>query len=438
MSHCIIYPSSLSGSIIVPGDKSISQRAALLASIAVGNSNIEGFLNGEDAKSTLMAVEKLGAKVNYISDTKVIITGTSGKFKNLNDPLNLGNSGTGTRLLAGLLAGIGVNATLIGDSSLSSRPMMRIKEPLEKMGASISITGKLGTLPMVINGGSLNGITYRMPVSSAQVKSCLLFAGLFAKGKTTIIESRPTRDHTEKLFKLFKIPITVDNSSITIDGNKLANFSINGQIIKIPGDFSSAAFWLVAAAVRPNQHIKLTNVGLNPRRTALINVLKRMGATLKLELNNKVIDPVGDIDIYGNYLKGTIIEGNEIPNLIDELPIIAVAASLASGETIIKDAAELRVKESDRIHEMVKNLTLYGVNVRERDDGMIIQGGGIIKTPTASINCKGDHRIAMSLAILNLYSNEPLMLEDIECVDTSYPDFWNHMIMLGGKVEKYE
>lgn len=435
MKKCKIYPLPLSGSISVPGDKSISQRAILLAAIAYGETSIKGFLNGEDAVSTLSAVRNIGAKVKCISETELLISGTKGKYSTLKEPLNLGNSGTGTRLLAGLLAGIGLDAMIIGDNSLSSRPMVRIKIPLEKMGASIDLNGKKQTLPMTIRGGNLNGIVYRMPEASAQVKSSILFAGLFANGQTTVIEPLPTRDHTEKLFNLFDIPLKINGLSITLNGYGKMGPKIKGKKIQIPGDFSSAAFWIVAASLNPKSNIEIKNVGLSKRRIALIEVLKRMGASIEIINDMSSKDPIGNIRIKGGNLNSTIIEGDEIPNLIDEIPILAVAGSLAYGKTIIKDASELRFKESDRIYEMVKNLKLFGVNVEEKKDGMIINGPSLLTSPSNIIDCKGDHRVAMSLAILNTFSSKSLILKNIDCVKTSYPNFWNDMEKLGGKVD---
>ena len=436
MNSCKIFPVPLSGSINVPGDKSISQRIALLSSIAYGESHIYGYLNGKDASSTLDAVEALGAKVIKQYDGSLIIYGTNGKFTKPKDVINLGNSGTGSRLLAGLLSGCGVEATIVGDESLSSRPMLRIKEPLEMMGANITLTGERGTLPMRISGGNLSGINFNMPIASAQVKSSIMFAALYANGITKIIEPIKSRDHTERLFKLFGIPVDINDLSISIRGYGLDGPKINGKEIYIPGDFSSSAFWLIAAAARPGAHIQIRNLGLNKRRIALLDVLKRMGADIHIKSDNSNYDPIGSISINGSKLKGTIISGDEIPNLIDEIPIIAVAGVLAEGQTIIRDASELRVKESDRIHEMVKNLKAFGVKVEEKNDGMIIYGSNHLITPDYPLQSSGDHRIAMSLAILNTYSNKELIINDIDCVDTSYPDFWESMKSLGGIVEK--
>ncbi|MCF7864210.1 MAG: 3-phosphoshikimate 1-carboxyvinyltransferase [Kiritimatiellales bacterium] len=434
MSSKTIFPAKLGGSVTVPGDKSISQRVAMLASLAAGISKVAGYLNGEGARSTLSAMEQMGAKAEFRDDA-LYITGVAGKLQPPDEPLNMGNSGTGTRLLAGLVAGAGIEVSMIGDASLSSRPMGRIRHPLELMGAHIGLTGQKGTLPMMICGGKLQGIGYLLPMASAQVKSCILLAGLYAEGKTTVIEPRPTRDHTEKLFQALGIPITIKGLEISIEGYGPDGPKYTARDFVVPGDFSSAAFWIVAVAARPGAELVMENVGLNPRRTALLDVMRRMGADIEVAVTEEKGDPYGTIKVRGAHLNGTVIEGDEIPNLIDELPVIAVAGALANGQTEIRDAVELRVKESDRIAEMVKNLRLFGVEVDELDDGMIVTGPANLHTPDVAINSHGDHRIAMSIAILNSFGDGAITIENTGCVDTSYPEFWQHMEQLGGKVE---
>jgi 3-phosphoshikimate 1-carboxyvinyltransferase len=272
-------------------------------------------------------------------------------------------------------------------------------------------------------------------MASAQVKSCVLLAGLYAEGKTTVIEPRPTRDHTEKLFQALDIPIQINGLEIAIEGFGPEGPKFKARDFVVPGDFSSAAFWIVAVAARSGVELVIDNVGLNPRRTALLDVLKRMGADIDVTVTEEKGDAYGSIRVRGASLKGTIIEGDEIPNLIDELPIIAVAGALAEGQTEIRDAAELRIKESDRIAEMVKNLRLFGVEIDEKEDGMIVTGPATLKTPDVALESHGDHRIAMSMAILNSFSDEPVTINNVGCVDTSYPEFWQHMEELGGKVE---
>ncbi|MDZ8117512.1 3-phosphoshikimate 1-carboxyvinyltransferase [Pontiella agarivorans] len=427
-----VYPAKLEGSVSVPGDKSISQRVAMLASLADGTSKVTGYLMGEDAKSTLSAMEQMGAKAEF-KDDALYITGVAGKLQQPAEPLNMGNSGTGTRLLAGIVAGAGVEASMIGDDSLSSRPMGRIRHPLEQMGASIGLTGKKGTLPMMIMGGNLKGIGYLLPMASAQVKSCVLLAGLFAEGKTTVVEPRPTRDHTEKLFQALDIPIEINGLEISVQGTGKDGVHFQARDFTVPGDFSSAAFWIVAVAARPGAELVIENVGLNPRRTALLDVMKRMGADIEVTVTEAKGDPIGNIRVRGAQLQGTVIEGDEIPNLIDEIPIICVAGALAEGQTEVRDAAELRVKESDRIAEMVKNLKLFGVQVEEKEDGMVVTGPNRLVTPDAVIDSHGDHRIAMSAAILNSFATGPITIDQVDCVDTSYPEFWQHLEQLGGK-----
>ncbi|MEI6891300.1 MAG: 3-phosphoshikimate 1-carboxyvinyltransferase [Pontiella sp.] len=429
-----VFPAKLAGTLTVPGDKSISQRVAMLASLAEGTCKVTGYLNGEDARSTLSAMEQMGAKAEFKADA-LYITGVAGQLQQPDEPLDLGNSGTGTRLLAGIVAGCGIDATMVGDDSLSSRPMGRIRHPLEQMGARIGLTGKKGTLPMMIAGGNLQGIGYLLPMASAQVKSCVLLAGLFAEGKTTVVEPRPTRDHTEKLFQALDIPIEINGLEISVEGFGKKGPRYKARDFVVPGDFSSAAFWIVAVAARPGAELTIENVGLNPRRTALLDVMKRMGADIEVIVTEEKGDPYGTIKVRGAQLKGTIIEGDEIPNLIDELPVIAVAGALAEGQTEIRDAAELRVKESDRIAEVVKNLTLFGVDVEEKEDGMIVTGPTSLKTPEGVIDSHGDHRIAMSMAILNSFSDGPICIDNVGCVDTSYPEFWQHMEQLGGRVD---
>ena len=429
-----VFPvKTFGGEVSVPGDKSVSQRIAMLAALADGTSEVHGFLRGEDAMSTLGAMCALGASAKF-ADGVLQITGTGGKLRAPASALNMGNSGTGTRLLAGLLAGQNFSTTMTGDESLSRRPMGRIQKPLEEMGAKLLLSGKKGTLPMTVCGAPLHGIVYELPMASAQVKSCVLLAGLFAAGKTTVIEPRATRDHTEKLFAACGIPIEVDGLSISINGAGAAGPAFSAQTFFVPGDFSSAAFWIVAAAVRPGAELTVRNIGLNPRRTALLDVLKRMGAQIETEITNAYADPIGTVVVRGARLNGTQIGGDEIPNLIDEIPVLAVAGALAGGELSICDAEELRVKESDRIAVMASHLRSFGVPVNESPDGMTVYGGAKIHSPARPLSSHGDHRIAMSMAVLATCSDAPVRIDDTDCVATSYPEFWKHLEQLGGKV----
>jgi 3-phosphoshikimate 1-carboxyvinyltransferase len=435
MQSKTVYPvSTFGGELRVPGDKSVSQRIALLAALAKGTSEVSGFLHGEDAMSTLSAMCSLGASARFEGDV-LKITGTGGKFKEPANPLDMGNSGTGTRLLAGLLAGQKMTVTLIGDESLSRRPMGRIKTPLELMGAQLELTGEEGTLPMTVRGTPLHGIRYELPMASAQVKSCVLLAGLFAEGKTTVIEPRPTRDHTEKLFQTLEIPLHIDGLEISLNGFGPQGPQVAARNLTVPGDFSSAAFWIAAVAARPGAELMVRGVGLNPRRTALLDVLKRMGAWIETEITEDSVDPIGTVFVRGAKLRGTTIGGDEIPNLIDELPMLAVTGALADGDTVIRDAAELRVKESDRIAVTAAHLRAFGVEVDEHADGMTVYGPAKLRAPAEPLASHGDHRITMSMAMLATFADAPVKLEQVECVATSYPDFWNHLEQLGGKVE---
>jgi len=431
-----IYPASaFGGELSVPGDKSISQRIAMLAALAKGTSVIRGFLTAGDAMSTLHAVCTLGASALFERDV-LKITGTGGKFREPAHPIHLGNSGTGTRLLAGVLAGqSGITVHLIGDESLSSRPMGRIKDPLQRMGASIELTKPEGTLPMTVTGNVLRGIRYELPMASAQVKSAVLLAGLFAEGKTTVVELCPTRDHTEKLFETLDIPLHQNGLEISLQGFGPHGPQIDACALTVPGDFSSAAFWIAAVAARPGAELLVREVGLNPRRTALLSVLHRMGAMIESKRMDEQGDAVGSVLVRGTSLHGTEMGGDEIPNLIDELPLIAVLGALAEGETVIRDAAELRVKESDRIAVMVSHLRACGVDVEEHADGMTVYGPATLHAPKKALVSYGDHRIIMAMAILAIFADAPIQLDDVDCVATSYPEFWNHLEQLGGRVE---
>lgn len=403
----------------------------MLAGLADGESVVTGFLCSEDCLSTLNAVKELGANVR-VDDDRIHINGASGRFSTPAERLDMGNSGTGMRLLCGLLAGQDLSAELTGDASLSSRPMKRIKAPLDLMGAQVELTGEKGCAPIKVTGQSLSGITYELPVASAQVKSCVLLAGLYASGETVVIEPRQTRDHTERLMAAFGFPIRVEGLKVSVAGSsgKLPSFA--GRSFDVPGDFSSAAFWMVAAAVRPGASVTIEGVGLNPRRTALLDVLKRMGASVECSLDANDAtewEPVGTVRVVGGQLSGTEIGGDEIPNLIDELPVLAIAGALAEGKTVISDASELRVKETDRISAVAAGLRELGVPVEEKEDGMVVQGveslagGGVVSS-------YGDHRIAMSFAVASLYAESPVTIKDVACVATSYPGFWDHLELL--------
>jgi 3-phosphoshikimate 1-carboxyvinyltransferase len=409
----------LQASIRVPGDKSISHRSAMIGGLTEGELRVSGFLPSEDCLASLSAMQALGVEVDRINETSFILKGSGGKLSPALEPIDCGNSGTTIRLLSGVVAGqAGFSTRLFGDESLARRPMKRIVDPLQLMGAQIDCEGKDQRPPLVVHGAKLKPIHYKMPVASAQLKSCILLAGLQTQGKTTVEQPIVCRDHTERMLEYFRASIrTVDNKIELYGGNRLY-----ARDLEIPGDFSSAAFWLVAAAAMPGARVTLPNVGLNPTRTGLLNVLMRMGAQIKEQIQNAGPEPVGTLMIEeGSRLRGTTIGGSEIPNVIDELPIIAVAGALAEGTTIIKDAQELRVKESDRLAALALNLRAFGVPVEETEDGLIIQGRAPLQG--ARVNSLGDHRIAMAFSILALFAEGSSLIENTACIATSYPSF---------------
>ena len=425
-SHSLtIHPAGgFSAELTVPGDKSISHRAAIIAGLANGPSRVSNYLPSEDCLNTLRAMESLGVAyeaidTNQYGPTEIIIHGTSMSLSSPSKVIDCGNSGTGMRLLAGILAGQDFESTLTGDASLCSRPMERIIRPLEGMGAHLEATGdKEGCAPLIFRGRSLAPVRYVMPVASAQVKSAVLFAGLFADGTTSVKQPATTRDHTERMLAYFGIRIGCKENEISIEGGQTPQ----ACDLDIPGDISSAAFWLVAAAANKNSSLTLRGGGLNPTRTAVLNVLLRMGAQIGHSVTTEGNgEPAGDLEVHGSELQGTEISGREIPNLIDEIPILGVAGALAQGTTCIRDAAELRVKESDRIRTVVENLQAMGANVREHDDGMTIEGGAQLRG--ANLDCFGDHRIAMAFSVAGLFADGETNIRNTECIATSYPGF---------------
>lgn len=433
----IVHPAEkIGGTVEVPGDKSISHRVGMLAGIASGESTVRNFLHSEDCINTLRAMEALGARSFMSEDGVLTIQGTGGKLLEPAGALNCGNSGTTIRLLAGLVSGHKGTIEMTGDDSLRSRPMGRIRGPLELMGAKIELTGEKGTAPIKVSGGNLKAIDYILPVASAQVKSAILLATLYADGTTTVTEPLPTRDHTERMLRSLGIPVVTDGLQVKLTGYGAKGPKIKGRKFDVPGDFSSAAFMMMAVAARKKGKVTIKKVGLNPRRTAFLDVLKRAGAdvTVKERKTGEGEEPVGDITVRGGTLKGVDVGGAEIPNLIDELPLVAVLGALAEGTTTISNAQELRVKEADRITCMVNNLKSLGVNVEEKEDGMIIHGPSTI-TPTTAVKSFGDHRIAMSMAILGLHATAPVVVNNVACVDTSFPGFWQYLKDLGGHVE---
>jgi 3-phosphoshikimate 1-carboxyvinyltransferase len=405
--------------ITVPGDKSISHRAAIISALSNGVCTLRGFLAADDCMHTVNALRALGVRIEQ-PDPELLIV--HGKKRNLTPPageIDCGNSATTMRLLAGLLAGQTFESRLLGDASLSRRPMARIIEPLRKMGADIVAEGPEQTPPLRIRGGSLRGIQYRLPVASAQVKGALLLAGLFAKGKTTIDEPLPSRNHTELMFNYFLLRTARDeNGGISVFGDQVPE----SRDFSIPGDISSAAFWLVAAAGQPGGHLLVRNIGLNDTRTGLLGVLVRMGAQVREAVEDvDQIEPRGIAEVTGATLRGTVIQGKEVPQLIDELPVIAVAGALANGPTIIRHAEELRVKETDRIAAIAHNLRAMGAQVIELNDGLEIHGPAPLRG--ARLSSFGDHRIAMAFAIAGLFADGETVIQDAHCIRGSYPGF---------------
>ena len=424
MKFTIQKGNGLKGEISVPGDKSISHRAIMLASLANGNSEISGFLEGEDCLATIEVFKKMGVNISK-NEEKFVVEGRGlHGLASPSSPLDFRNSGTSVRLCSGVLAAQQFSSTLLGDSSLSSRPMTRITEPLELMGAN-TISTEEGTLPIRIEPvESLKSIKYSLPVASAQVKSCILFAGLYSKGITEIEEKVTTRDHTERMFNQFGIPIDIFQSKaakiIQMSGAEV----INPSNINICGDFSSASFFILAALITPNSELLLKNVGVNPTRIGFLHALKHMGANIELQNELDSFEPTADILVKTSNLKGITLNTNLVANMIDEMPAFFIAASLAEGTTKVKDAKELRTKESDRLQSMSEVLDSFGVKFQLKDDGIIINGLGKEGTFKASeINSFGDHRIAMASSIGSLRADGESTIIDCLNVNTSFPNF---------------
>src|SRR3984893_1874880 len=406
----------------VPGDKSMSHRAVLLAAMSNGPCVIRGFLPSQDCQHTVGAMRKLGIPIEQPEETTLIVHGQRGNFTPPEIHIDCGNSGTLMRLLCGIVAAQPFETTLIGDASLSSRPMRRVIEPLTKMGATIRATGSSGTAPLTIHGTALRPVQYELPIASAQVKSAILFASLRTPGKTTVIEPIATRDHTEQMMSYFLVRFQrekVGNGySISMYGDQVAE----SRDFTVPGDISSAAFWLVAAAAQEDSDLLVRDVGLNGTRTGILSILLRMGASVREVIEDyDQVEPRGEIRIQGGRLRGTVIEGSEIANVIDEIPILAVAGALAQGKTVIRDAKELRFKETDRLTAVATNLTAMGVEVVEREDGLEIYGGAPLMG--AELKSYGDHRIAMAFAIAGRFPDRETIIEDADCIATSYPGF---------------
>ncbi|MFZ5592815.1 MAG: 3-phosphoshikimate 1-carboxyvinyltransferase [Pseudomonadota bacterium] len=408
----------LCGKLRVPGDKSISHRSIMLGALAEGTTEISGFLEGEDSLATLNAFRDMGVSIEGPYDGCVTVHGVGLRgLKAPAAPLYLGNSGTSMRLLAGLLAGQSFDVVMTGDESLSRRPMKRVADPLNQMGARIE-TGDKGTPPLRIHGGAqLKGMDYAMPMASAQVKSCLLLAGLYAEGRTCVTEPAPTRDHTERMLMGFGYPVECHGAKICVKGGG----KLSATRIDVPADISSAAFFMVGAVIADDSDLTLEHVGINPTRIGVINILRLMGADIEIHHPCEAGgEPVADIRVRSSRLRGVDIPLDQVPLAIDEFPALFIAAACAEGETVLRGAEELRVKESDRIQVMADGLAALGIDARPTPDGMVIRGG----RPTGGrIDSHGDHRIAMSFAMAALRASGPVMIDDCANVATSFPGF---------------
>ena len=407
----------IKGRLRVPGDKSISHRAVMFGSISKGITRITGFLNGADCISTISIFKKMGIDIE-INGTSVIVKGNGlHGLKRPDSILDCGNSGTTTRLVSGILSAQNFTSILTGDKSIQKRPMNRIINPLSLMGANIE--SNVGFAPLTITGSSLHGIEYNSPVASAQVKSAILLAGLYADSKTTVTEPAKSRDHTELMLRKFGADLTTNKTAVTINPAK----ELFACDIDVPSDISSAAFFMAAAILVPGSELILENVGINPTRDGIIRVLKSMGADIEIINSSNTFEPVADIKVCYSKLHSTTISGELIPTLIDELPLLAAVATMAEGTTIIKDAQELKVKESNRIKVMCEELSKLGVKVLETDDGMEITGTDKL-SGNVTIDTHDDHRISMTFAILNLISDGEIKLNNSKCVEISYPGFF--------------
>jgi len=429
----------LKGRIRVPGDKSISHRSIMLGALAVGETRVTGLLEGEDVLATAAAMRAMGASVERMDDGEWRVNGVGvGALLQPEGPVDMGNSGTSTRLLMGLVASHPINVSFTGDASLSKRPMGRVIDPLSEMGASFEAS-EGGRLPLIVRGASpAVPITYRLPVASAQVKSAILLAGLNTPGETTVIEPVPTRDHSERMLKGFGADLTV---TVEADGTRVITIKgeaeLKPQVIDVPGDPSSAAFFIVAALVTPGSEVVIENVGLNPTRAGLVEVLRQMGGQIEF-LNEREVggEPVADLMVRHSALKGIEVDPAIAPAMIDEFPVLFVAASLAEGVTVTSGLDELRVKESDRLAAMAAALTLAGAQIEEREDGLVITGTGGTPLPgtatDAQVTTHLDHRIAMSMAVAGLVSSGGVEVDDTRPIATSFPNFEDLLASLAG------
>ena len=418
----------LKGTISIPGDKSISHRAVMFGSLAKGTTHITNFLSGADCLATIDCFRAMGVRIEQ-DGTEVTVHGNGlHGLKKPEKQLDVGNSGTTTRLISGILCGQDFEVTLSGDASLNKRPMGRIMKPLSMMGAEIESVNGDGCAPLKITGKPLKAVRYESPVASAQVKSAVLLAGLYADGRTSVTEPALSRNHTELMLKSFGVQVLSEGTTASVMPPK----EMTATDIAVPGDISSAAFFIAAGLVTPDSCITLKQVGINPTRNGIIKVCEAMGADLTMSnVKDDNGEPTADITVKTSRLKGTEIGGELIPTLIDEIPVIALMAAFAEGETVIKNAAELKVKESNRIDLTVDNLVKMGADAEATDDGMIIRGGNPLRG--ATIHCKYDHRIAMTFSVAGINAQGTTVIEDAECVDVSYPNFYEQLQMLAGQ-----
>ncbi len=419
MNITIAPKKSIQGKIKVPGDKSISHRALMFGAIAEGETEIKDILRGEDVMSTLHCLESLGVKIENKQDTVIVHGNGLFGLKAPDQILDAGNSGTTMRLLSGILAGQNFQTELTGDSSLRKRPMNRIADPLRAMGADIQ-TSENGRPPLTITGKKLTPLNYISPVASAQVKSCVLLAGLHTEGTTSVTEPVLSRDHTERILEAFGVPVKRDGLRVSVNGHT----PLKGTAVQVPGDISSAAFFLVAASLMKDSEMLIQNIGINPSRIGILDVLIKMGSNIRL-INERILngEPFADIEVKSSQLMGTVIEGDIIPKVIDEIPILAIAATQAEGKTIIRDASELRVKETDRVQTVTDNLQKMGIDLEAKDDGFIIEGPQPLKGTV--LESYGDHRIAMGFAVASLLAETRTVIQHAECAEISFPGFYD-------------
>ncbi|WP_078391160.1 3-phosphoshikimate 1-carboxyvinyltransferase [Shouchella patagoniensis] len=411
--------SGLVGELMIPGDKSISHRAVMFGAMANGTTEVTGFLSGADCLSTIACFREMGVHIEQKDDSVTIVGNGLDGLKEPKTVLDVGNSGTTIRLMLGVLAGRPFYSTIAGDESIASRPMARVTKPMKQMGTKIDGRDSGNKTPLSVRGGTLKAIDYVMPVASAQVKSAILLAGLQAEGRTSVTEANATRDHTERMLTAFGVSVEKEKNTICINGGQ----SLQATNVHVPGDISSAAFFLVAGCVVEGSRIEMKNVGLNPTRAGILKVLERSGANLTIhETSNNGGEPRGNVQISGGELTPFIIEGEEVPTLIDEIPVLAVLATQIKGTSIIRDAEELKVKETNRIDTVVGELAKLGADIEATDDGMIIRGGKPLTG--GSVISHGDHRIGMALAIAALCAQGDVTLQEFDAVNVSYPRFF--------------